>query len=188
MRGSDPGRRRPAEWLPPLVAVVALTIPLGGCVPRPFPYEHLVLAGEMKPTGYGGPSGIEYIGVDDYPTRYELRRPEYTLHAVIAPMSNMPNVVFYVVGRSDDAFTVTGSSIRCGGGFRRIGKGDPIRADLPLAEEQFHWIPEPSGPCADVDPPQVIHLTVTSSSGARHTETIPFTVVRDGIHWELDAL
>jgi hypothetical protein len=171
-----------------LAAVVALTIPLGGCVPRPFPYEHLVLAGEMSPTKYGGPGGMHYIGVDDYPTRYELRRPEYTLHAAIAPTANTPNMVFYVVGRSDDAFTVTGSNIRCGGAFMRIPRNDPIRAELPLAEEQFRWMPEPSAACADVDPPQVIRLTITSSSGARHTEAIPFIVVRNGIHWELDAL
>lgn len=167
-----------------LLVMAAIT---SGCI-RSYEYEHLVLTGEMQATELGSPEGIYHLGVDEFPIRYQLRRPAYVLSAVVDPGANRPNVSFYVVANSADAFSVTGQSIRCGGGFRPLPANDPIRSEFPLGEEQFTWGPAEIGPCRDIHPERVIHLRIASSSGHRYIERIPFRVVRNGTHWEIDAL
>jgi len=141
----------------------------------------------MQAAAFGSPKGMDYLFVDEFPTRYQLRRQAYVLNAAVDPGANRPNVIFYVVGNGTGAFTVEGRSIRCGGRFRRLSDNDPIRTELPLAREQFTWYPTEGSACRGIDPEKVFHLSISSSSGQRYSEQIPFRVAQNGTHWVMDG-
>lgn len=114
-----------------LMLLVSLVV-LSGCV-RTSPYEHFDFSPSMTVTEVGKPEGIDTIGVDEYPIRYQLQRKAYTLHAVVDPYSNAPAVVFWPVDSAASVLPVEAQPIRCRGAFRYLAKGAQLRKEFPPA-------------------------------------------------------
>jgi hypothetical protein len=159
------------------------------CINR-FPYEHFVFHGDFLAEETGHPSEKWTFKVEKYPTRYALRRFDYTLFAAIDPNKNSPNAVFIATDRNGSSLRVTGESIKCVAMFSP--SVDPnIQAKYPLASETLLWRPVDVGECEnltnELSNPQHLQLTIEGPAGI-YNETVTFSVVTNGSMFEIDAL
>lgn len=172
-----------------LILLVSL-VGLSGCV-RTSAYEHFDFSPSMTVTEVGKPEGIDTIGVNEYPIRYQLQRKAYTLHAVIDPYSNNPAVVFWAVDSTGSVLPVEAQPIRCRGAFRYLGKSAQLRRKFPV-EKEFVWLPTSVGSCrtenANESGPFELNLRIGEPNWTGYEESLVFRVVRNGLQWEFDSV
>lgn len=161
---------------------------LAACVPRDFPYYVMMLEGDIVPVEYGLPEDLSTRGVDEFPVRYELRRPGYTVHAAVDRSAHMPTMVFWATDSQGGPLPVTGQFIRCIAGFVPLLENDPMRSKFPYAEHRFSWVPCRGATIPDDAFQNDVVLDIESAEGTSIREVIPFRVVRNGTNRVYDAI
>ena len=166
-----------------LVVLLGVIQCTGGCA-RDFPYEVLLLEGDMQVVEYGLPKEINTRGVEKFPVEYVLRRSRYSVHAVVDRTQYSPTIIFWATDPSGRSLVVAGRPIKCIADFSLLTDLDPMKQKYPLAEHRFVWRPTDYGPCGTLDPADSIEnevvLIIESGTGETAQEIIPFRVIRNG--------
>lgn len=170
---------------------IAVALLIGGCA-RDFPYEVMLLEGDMEPVVYGKPVGLETFDVEEFPVQYVLRRTGYSVHAAIDKTQLHPTVVFWATDALGNPLSVTGESIKCVAAFRPLLDTDPMKREFPFATQRLLWLSEPLGPCSAIDPNQArqndLVLKIGNDSSKPVREIIAFRIVRNGTYRLYDGI
>lgn len=140
----------------------------------------------------GVPDGISTRNVEKFPVRYQLRRSEYILFAEADTTSTTPTLVFWAINPGGDSVVVQGQSIPCVGAFTPLLDIDTMKQRFPGATEKFVWRPTDSPSCnknsISNNDRSKLRLVVTIAGRTRHTESVPFEVVRNGTFYVIDSI